>query len=313
MSFFCLIGLLLCAAPADAGPEVIPGQFSLDRQPDGNSVIFEDAHGLIVVDTGRHKEHQARILDFAKTHHKPIVGIVNTHWHLDHSGGNQELRAAYPHAKLYASRAVEGALQGFLARSLERGKARLADPTVRAEEKAETRLGVDAISDRRDLIPDMPITGTTRIPFRGGALELHLAGPAATKGDVWLYDPASRTLVAGDLVVIPAPFFDTACTEGWRHALDDLAKAPFARLLPGHGPTLDRAQFETWRHAYDALADCAAGSDPKQRCIDGWKRDAAALLPAAADRDAAQALLDYYFDNVLRSPAKQAEFCAAMP
>jgi len=298
--------LLLAATPA---PKLIPGQFALDRNPDGNTIIFEDAQGLVVVDTGRHKEHQASILDYAKARGKPIAAIVNTHWHLDHSGGNQELRAAFPQAKLYTSNAVKGALDGFLARSLERAKVRLADPKVSDADKAETRLGVDAIEDRRDLLPDVAVTGTTRLPLGKRGLTLHLAPHAATEGDTWLFDPATRTLVAGDLVVLPAPFFDTACAKGWRRALDTIAAVPFAQLYPGHGPMLSRAQFLTYRLGFDRLVDCAAGSGAKQACIDGWKRDVAPLLTGRDDGMSVQELLDYYLDNVLRKPEQQKAFC----
>jgi glyoxylase-like metal-dependent hydrolase (beta-lactamase superfamily II) len=303
------VALPLLLGATAPGPGLIPGQFTLDRNPDGNSIIFEDEAGLVVVDTGRHKEHQAAILDYAHARGKPIVAIVNTHWHLDHTGGNQELRAAYPAARIYTSNAVRGALDGFLARSLERGKARLADPQVPDADKAETRLGVDAIEDRRDLLPDVAVTGTVRLPLGKGVLELYLAPHAATEGDTWIYDPASRSLVAGDLVVLPAPFFDTACAAGWRKALDSLAAVPFERMYPGHGPVLNRAQFETYRRGFDHLVDCAARSAPKQACIDGWRKDVAPLLTGPDDGKSVPALLDYYLDNVLRKPEQQKAFC----
>jgi len=54
---FIAIGLI--AAPARAAEpsfpmKFIPGAVPEDRAPDGNTVIFEDEAGLIVVDTGRH-------------------------------------------------------------------------------------------------------------------------------------------------------------------------------------------------------------------------------------------------------------------
>jgi glyoxylase-like metal-dependent hydrolase (beta-lactamase superfamily II) len=59
-----------------------------DREPDGNSVIFAVAPGLVVFDTGRHEWHRNAILALADTKKKPIVAIVNIHWHLDHVSGN---------------------------------------------------------------------------------------------------------------------------------------------------------------------------------------------------------------------------------
>ncbi len=303
--------LLLTASSAAFPVKLIPGQFDPERAPDGNTVIFEDADGLVVVDTGRHKEQQAAILAYAAARGKPIVAIVNTHWHLDHSGGNQEIRAAFPKAHLYTSNAVVGALDDFLAKSLVRGKARLADPKVSDADKAETALGVDAIEDRADMIPDRPVTGPTTIPFGPRALRLFLAVDAATAGDTYLYDPTGGMLVAGDLVVLPAPFFDTACAQGWRKALDQMAQVPFKTLIPGHGPILSRAQFQTYRTAFDHLIDCAQGSSPKAACLAGWRKDAAALLTGPRDGANADLLLDYYFDNGLRDPKVQAKWCAA--
>ena len=309
----------LCALSAACAPAAMPsspikliaGSFTPSRQPDGNTVIFEDATGLIVIDTGRHLDHQARILAYAKERGKPVRAIVNTHWHLDHSGGNQELRQIHPGAKLYTSYAVIGALEGFLARSLAAARAKLADPKVSAADKAEIKLGVDAITNRKDLVPDIAVTGDMTLPHAGKGLELHLASHAATEGDTWIYDPDTRTLVAGDLVVLPIPFFDTACAEGWRRALDALSKVPFTSLVPGHGPVLTRGQFELYRKAFDRLIDCSEGSAAAETCILGWQQDAAPLLRTGADREAVRPYLSYYLREVLRAPAKQAEYCGS--
>ena len=302
---------VLCAAapPRAFSAKLIPGAFPTDRQPDGNTIVFEDARGLIVVDTGRHKEHQQVILDLARARGKPIVAIVNTHWHLDHSGGNQELRAVYPHARLYTSRAVYGALDHFLARSLEQARKMLADPTVSEADKAEIRLGYDAISDRRDLLPDVPVTGTLRLPYAGRHLELRLVPRAATEGDVWVYDPRTHVIAAGDLVVLPLPFFDTACGEGWRQALAEIDRTDFMTLYPGHGPALSHQALSLYRWAFDRLLDCANSASLKGSCADGWVRDAGPLLTTAQDRTRSREYLEYYIDKVLRDPKMQAEYC----
>jgi glyoxylase-like metal-dependent hydrolase (beta-lactamase superfamily II) len=307
--------LLFGCAPASVAQSPAPptlisgGPYVLDRAPDGNSIVFEDANGLVVIDTGRHLAHQEKILGLARERGKPIRAIVNTHWHLDHSGGNAELRAVHPGAKLYASTAIQGALEGFLARSLERGKARLADPSLSAEEKAATRLGVSAIENRRNLLPDVPVTGPIEIALADRRLILRVAGRAATEGDVWIWDPASKTLIAGDLVVLPAPFFDTACPQGWRRAIEGLAQVEFERLIPGHGKILSRSEFDTYRTAFHRLIACSESAASEEACIGGWLQDAGPLLTAADEPATARGLLDYYIDEILRSPEKKAEFC----
>lgn len=308
---FVLLAAALGLIAANAGEapaypvKLIAGAVPADRAPDGNTVIFEDAAGLIVIDTGRHLAHQGAIIAYAYERKKPIHTLVNTHWHLDHSGGNREVRAQFPRASLYASGAIRAALDGFLARELARSKAILADAKVDELEKAKLRLGVDAIEDRGNLIPDATVEGDSRI----GRLELHLAPFAATEGDVWLFDPQSRTVVAGDLVVAPVPFFDTACAAGWRAALDRIGAQDFDRLIPGHGPPQSRADFDAYRGAFRNLLACAASEATAATCAQGWQEDAAQFLADDRERVYAARAIAYYFDNILRVPEKQAELC----
>ena len=93
---------------------LIPGAVPLDSGPDGNTIALDAPKGLIVFDTGRHPEHAQAILDYAKARQRPIAAIVNSHWHLDHTTGNWEIRQAYPRVDVYASNALEGALATFL-------------------------------------------------------------------------------------------------------------------------------------------------------------------------------------------------------
>src|SRR4051812_8388905 len=98
------IGALLIAAIVHLpnGVRLISGTFTPGTQPDGNSVIFDAPHGLIVVDTGRHPSHTQKIIDAARASGKPIKAIINSHWHLDHIGGNRLIRSAYPDVRVYA-------------------------------------------------------------------------------------------------------------------------------------------------------------------------------------------------------------------
>ena len=94
----------------------VPEVVKPDREPDGNSVIIDAPPGLVVMDTGRHAWHRNGILALASAQHKPIVAVINSHWHLDHTSGNPALRARYPALRVYASGAINEALEsGFLA------------------------------------------------------------------------------------------------------------------------------------------------------------------------------------------------------
>lgn len=303
-----LVSSVAGAAPASAPYDLIPGTFGEGRQPDGNSIILDAPKGLIVIDTGRHKAQQEKILAAAKERGKPIVAIINSHWHLDHTGGNQEIRATYPKAQIIASTAVVGALSGFLKDSRKDAEAYLAHEKVPPEQEAEIRDDFAAMDDSADLIPTDPVNASGRRVIAGRPLDLHLARFAATEGDVWVYDPRTRVVFSGDLVVAYAPFLDTACVSGWKRALAEIDAVPFTTLVPGHGDPMTRGQFHQWRRAFTNFVDCKG---PKEQCIAGWKSDAAQFIAPLGKRNI-DGLLGYYVEARLRG-ADRDKYCPAKP
>ena len=130
------------ARPAQSSPyHLIPGAVPLNSGPDGNTIVLNAPRGLIVFDTGRHPEHAQKILDYAKARHRPIAAIVNSHWHLDHTTGNWDIRQAYPHVAVYASNAIEGALATFLKDSRADTDKMLADPKTPASVRDQLITG----------------------------------------------------------------------------------------------------------------------------------------------------------------------------
>ena len=306
-----VLGVLLLSSAASAESyHFIPGRVPLDWQgPDGNTVVLDAPKGLIVVDTGRSPMHAQAILDYAKRRGRPVAAIVNSHWHLDHTTGNADIRTVYPKAEVYASTAIEGALVGFLGKGRAQGDKMLTDPKTPEGAKAQMLRGRDRIDHTDKLRPTRPVVKSGRMTIAGRSLYVHLAKFAATEGDVWLYDPKSRTAIVGDLVVGIVPFMDTACAEGWSKALDEVAAVPFTTLIPGHGDPMTRADFLTWQKAYNAFVDCGHSSADKKQCVDGWVRDAAKFIDAEHE-GYARAAAEYYLDTRLRSSAEeQQNYC----
>jgi len=279
--------LVIALSPA---VHLIPGKVVPGTQPDGNTVVIRGAKGLIVFDTGRHPEHTQAILDFAKEQHLPVQAIVNSHWHLDHVSGNTMIRREYPGAAVYASGALADAQKGFLAnyrKQLEEMIDKI--PDARAE-----IARIDSV-----VSPDHIVTASGSRTIAGRKVDLELEKDAATAGDVWLFDPATRILASGDLVTLPVPFLDTACPSGWKRALAHIAKTDFDLLVPGHGAPMHRKELEQYRTAFDNLLSCAASDKKKEQCVEGWMADAGDLI-AKDDPKYVRAMVDYYVDNKLR-------------
>jgi glyoxylase-like metal-dependent hydrolase (beta-lactamase superfamily II) len=284
------------------GIRLLAGVFAPGSQPDGNTVLLEAPAGLVVVDTGRHRGHVERIAEFAKESKQPVVMIVNTHWHLDHVGGNAFLREAFPGVRVLASNAIREARTGFLAnyRTQLEGLLKTA-PDTKSREEFGAELAL--IDQGAKLEPDEIVSEAGRRSLGGRDVEIGLERHAVTAGDVWLFEPKSRVLIAGDLVTLPAPFLDTACPARWRESLDRLAAVNFTRLVPGHGQPMSRAGFDTYRKAFGNLLACGSSDRPKADCISGWLQDVATLLPEKEEAFT-RSLMDYYVD-VLRGDAAQ--------
>src|SRR5438045_9760694 len=114
-AFMALLASSGAAAPTlPAGILLIPGAVPLNSGPDGNTIVFDAPKGLIVFDTGRHPDHAQAIIEYARSRHRPIVAVNNSHWHLDHTTGNWDIRQAYPQGEVYARGALKGALEPLI-------------------------------------------------------------------------------------------------------------------------------------------------------------------------------------------------------
>ena len=290
---------ILDGVPIAEDTVLFPGRFDPGRQPDGNSVMLRGPDGWIVFDTGRHEAHTRVLLTFARASDQPVAAIVNSHWHLDHSSGNRLLRDTWPDAPVFASDAIVAALPGFLADSRRTSEAMIASGELQEPMLSDVLGDIATITDAGALLPTETVTQSKSGTIAGRKVHLGLARNAVTAGDLWLYDPTTGVLLAGDLVTLPVPFLDTADPQGWRAALEVLDGTRFTLLVPGHGAPMDRAAFEAWHAAFDALLVCAATDAATATCADGWIAGLGDLLPTAGHARARD-MLAYYIDEVLR-------------
>lgn len=295
------------------GATLLRGAMHPGRGPDGNTVVLDAPHGLIVIDTGRHAWHSDAILSLAEAKQRPIAAIVNTHWHLDHASGNGRIKATSPDAPLYATAAADRVLAegGFLARNLEGALARLAAADVGELEKEEIGIFVKTMEERADLRPDVVVSKTGTMKLAGRTFDVHVTDRAVTDADLWLYDGEHGIAVLGDLVTLPAPFFETACPDQWRAALDEVWAVPFRLAIPGHGEPMGRAEFDTYRSAFNAFMDCVGGSAEPAQCAAGWQAGVASLLGSDERSKRMSVAYAEYYVGMLRASGGKSADCLA--
>jgi glyoxylase-like metal-dependent hydrolase (beta-lactamase superfamily II) len=280
------------------GVSLVTGQFTRGQQPDGNSIVLHGAEGTIVIDTGRHVQHTQRVIAAATKSGAKPVAIINTHWHLDHIGGNAGIRQRYPNVTILASGTLADARKGFLAGYREELAKMVA--SVPAEKSGGLRAEMALIDGADKLAPTEVIASGGDRTIAGRRLTLGLEKKAATEGDVWILDRASGTLMTGDLVTLPVPFLDTADPQGWAEALDRLVKIDAKLVVPGHGEPMPPSGLETYRTAFRALLTCAKSSRASAECSTDWFK-AIGDLGRGTDPGLAQSAMGYYLDNVLRT------------
>lgn len=304
--------------PAEPPQQLAPGWSLIrgipmpGRGPDGNTVIIDAPDGLIVVDTGRHAEHSDKILAFAKERKRPIVAIINTHWHLDHSTGNRRLKAAYPNAKVYTTTAVDRAIGpgGFLTRNLEDAK-KLLESTTDTVRRDEMQIFLSTMEARESLRADVPVTRSGARSLAGKQVDMRVTDKAVSDADVWLFDAATRLAVIGDLITVPVPYFETACPDRWKAALDEVWATPFETAVPGHGRPLTRPQFDAYRQSFAKFVTCARSEAPPSQCGAAWTEGVAVLVgDDPARRQAVASNMEYYV-GYLRKNGGKAPDCLA--
>ena len=197
-------------------------------------VVVAGDDGLLVVDSGADPAEGQEILDDIRGRFdRPVVGLVNTHAHFDHTFGNQAFgQGSSTDAAIYGHAGI--------ARHFERYEGpRLA--AWRADPRREPGRRWD---DLRLVPPTHPIERMVRLDLRGREVELRPQRRAHTDTDLVVFAPAERVWIVGDLVEESGPpmYGSGSYPLEWPTVLDGLVAElqPGDLVVPGHGSVVDR-------------------------------------------------------------------------
>lgn len=194
----------------------------------GNVVISAHGDGLVLIDSGAstHTKALLRLIQ-ERFGHTRIETLINTHWHLDHTGGNDTLGKrgvriiAHENTRLWMQAEFHSEWEGHTYPP----RAKYAVPTETTYTSGEVTAGRE------------------RIQY------VHLP-QAHTDGDLYVFFPESNVLVAGDLLAVGTyPIVDYATGAwigGFIAANEALVRATDVqtRIIPGSGPIQTRADLE---------------------------------------------------------------------
>src|SRR5437588_5283027 len=239
---FCLFSLsALAADPSDftikkIGEGVYAAISGDGSKAGSNAGFIVGSNGVVVVDTFVAVDPAKELLaEIRKITIPPVRYVVNTHYHLDHTGGNAVFSEAG--AAILAHRNVRGWLR------TENMKFFGANPKPEAKARVEALVPPDMVySEAVDIY-----LGSRQVQVR------YMLGH--TGGDSVVFVPDANVVFGGDLVwQHHLPNLIDASTDAWIKTLDRLlADHPSATFVSGHGDVATANDVRDFRDYLVAL------------------------------------------------------------
>lgn len=218
------------ATKSEVTVEPLRGNLSVLFGSGGNIIVLNGPDGKLLVDAGIavSKDKIQAALDRISA--EPIKYLINTHWHWDHTDGNEWVHN-------------QGA-------------------TIIAQENVLKRLSATTRVDDWDYTfqpwptggrPTVTFKTEKTLKFDGETVLMKNLGPGHTDGDAFVYFPKADVLVLGDTFWNGIyPFIDNGVGGGidgmirWVNASLTLATDKTI-IVPGHGPVGNKAQLTEFR------------------------------------------------------------------
>ena len=237
----------------------------------------------------------------------PIKYAVNSHYHLDHTGGNQVLLSrgipiiAHDNVMVWQTTKNKRFLPAPA--ELEKRKADAAKQLAETpEDQKDKRAQLERQIRRAEAMMTISLTNPT-VTFGSGTLHLHLGKrevilstlPGHTGGDVFAYVPDANVVFTGDLGWSKTlPNLVDATVNDWIPTLDKiLGLYPTAKFVPGHGNVAEAADIKDFRDYLEDLRNRV-----KQRIAGGLTIDQAKQQLKLPEKYKSFAFQNYAIPNV---------------
>ncbi|MEM6447518.1 MAG: MBL fold metallo-hydrolase [Cyanobacteria bacterium P01_D01_bin.123] len=204
----------------------------------GNIGVSAGEDGIFLIDDQFAPLTQKILTAIEGISDRPIRFLINTHWHFDHTGGNENLGEM-------------GAV-------------------IVAHDKARERMSVDNFIQAFNAeVPATPDSGLPAVTF-ADSVTFHLNGDtirafhvatAHTDGDTVIHFEDANVIHTGDIYFNGFyPFIDTGSEgsiAGMVAAVEEILAIADAEtnIIPGHGPLSNRAELESYRDMLVTVRD----------------------------------------------------------
>ena len=233
-----------------------------------NNAVIIGAHDVMVVDTGTTPAAARAFLEDLKTiTNKPVRYVVNTHFHYDHTDGNQVYAGK---ADIIAHEYVKYAIQNLnvlqrepfktsqltnVPNRIETLKKQIADEkdagrrNTLQQQLAVAQQGWEELKEIRPTPPDITYSKKKVLNLGGREVQLLFLGRGHTNGDTVVYLPKEKIVCTGDLMESQLAYMGDAQFDEWVATLEALKKMDFNTDLPGHGaPFKDKGLITAYQN-----------------------------------------------------------------
>jgi len=204
----------------------------------GNVAVLNGPDGKVMVDSGFGTSEKQFRTELASIGNEPLKLLINTHWHFDHTDGNQWVHKA-----------------GATILAQENTRLRLSTP----QDIAAFHLHFDP--SPADALPQQTFLEQSKLYLNGESVALEHYRPAHTDSDIFIHFQHANVFHAGDTFFAGRyPMIDASTggsIDGMIAAADRTLSVVDAatKIIPGHGPISDRHGFQEYR---DMLAEVRA-------------------------------------------------------
>jgi glyoxylase-like metal-dependent hydrolase (beta-lactamase superfamily II) len=235
-----------------------------------NAAVIMTDDGVVVVDShSKPSASRAMYQQIQGLTKKPVIKVINTHFHWDHWQGNQSYAAANSKLEIIASDKtkenlgkpdagvggvpfIEKQIAALPAEidSLKADIQKETDPEKKKNLEANLQQAESFLQELKSMKPTLPtrtVTTALNLKVGGREIQLHVLGRAHTNGDLFTYLPKEKVVASGDALIDWMPFMNDGYPEDWIHTLTALEKLDFATIVPGHGDVRPKSHLAFFR------------------------------------------------------------------
>ncbi len=232
------------------------------------AIIITDREVVIVDSHGTPASAAALLEDVRRLTDRPVRYVINTHWHVDHHTGNQAYYQAYPEqVEFIAHRFTRediptlgrdqlAQVRPFLENPLTEAREQLASGVddhgrpLTGDQRAQLErfaVGQEAFLAGTDtfefVLPSMTFEQRLVLHRDQGPIEVRYFFRGHTRGDVIVYLPEERILIAGDLLTMPILWTWASYPADYVRTLRAIEQLPIDQIVIGHGPVLEGTAY----------------------------------------------------------------------